>query len=234
MFVLVNGLKSGLKCKCQVWQPGEVLFIEECFYFMADFELQKFVIDSGLYKRYAKARRISYLQELGEDLHGENLQGFERWLAENHNENWFHIVQVCERVSNTSYQRIKRLKERIKALTSQGECLFLTLTFNDDTLTSTSEKARRSLVHHYLKSFSSDFIANVDYGKENEREHYHAVILASKVDYTLWHSFGAIRGEKVHLRGNTEAKVARYIDKLSLHALKDTTYRNRLLYSHSA
>lgn len=202
---------------------------------MANVELEKFVIETGLYKRYASARRTTYLLSIGEDTQGEDLNGFECFLANGeYHDNWYEIVEICKRIGNTSYQRIKRLKERIKALTSQGECLFLTLTFNEETLKRTSAKERRSMVYHYLKSFSSDFVANVDFGKANEREHYHAVILCDMVDYTLWHENGAIRGEKVRVRGNTSVKVARYIDKLSLHALKDTTYRNRMLYSHNA
>lgn len=195
---------------------------------MCDYELRKTILENGIYKRYAKARRNTYLQTIGEQYEGETLNDFECSIS--HLENWFQIVEECQRIGNTSYQRIKRLKGRISDLLQRGDCLFLTLTFNDSTLLNTTQKERRDLVLEYLKKANADFIGNIDFGKENKREHYHIVINTSEIDYTLWHPNGAIRGEKVRLRGNTETKLARYIDKLALHSLKDTTYQNRLLY----
>lgn len=201
---------------------------------MATSELKKFVIESGLYDRYAKARKRSYLTDMGESIEGENKNDFECFLAREYGEKWFDIVCECERVGASSRQRFKRLKSRVLDLTSKGECLFLTLTFNDSTMAKTDKKSRAKLVNDYLKSQSSDFIANIDFGRLNQREHYHAVIYASRVDYTAWHEFGAVKGEKVRLNGKSCVNVARYIDKLALHALKDTTYRNRMLYSSSS
>lgn len=198
---------------------------------MCDYDLRKTILENGIYKRYAKARRNTYLQSIGESFQGETLNDFECSIS--HLDNWFQVVEECQRIGNTSYQRIKRLKGRIKDILSESECLFLTLTFNDTTLQNTTQKQRRKLVLDYLKSFNCCFVGNIDFGKENEREHYHAVIGCSKVDYTLWHQNGAIKGEKVRLRGKTETKLARYIDKLALHSIKDTTHQNRLLYSMS-
>lgn len=198
---------------------------------MANEGLKKFVVESGLYQRYAKARHNTYLQSVGETYEGETLNDFECFLAREDCYRWFEIVQECERIGSTSRQRIKRLKERVKALLSEGECLFLTLTFSESVLHNTDTKQRRALVKDYLNALSCDYIANIDFGKVNEREHYHAVVSCGKVDYTLWHKNGAIRGEKVRLKGKSGDNIARYIDKLSLHALKDTTYRNRMLFS---
>lgn len=201
---------------------------------MASSELKKFVIENGIYSKYAMARRVSYLQSQGEETPFDNLNDFECFLSREYGERWFDIVNECERIGNTSRQRIKRLKERVSALLSKGDCLFLTMTFNDNVLENTDKKTREKLVLDYLKSQSGDFIANIDFGKVNDREHYHAVIRCDKVDYTLWHKNGAVKGQKVALKGKCGYNIARYIDKLSLHALKDTTFRNRLLYSHSA
>lgn len=196
---------------------------------MCDYELRKTILENGIYKRYAKARRNTYLQAKGEQYEGETLNDFECSIS--HLKNWFQIVEECQRIGNTSYQRIKRLKGRISDLLQRGDCLFLTLTFNDSTLLNTTQKERRDLVLDFLKKTNADFIGNIDFGKEKEREHYHVIINSCKVDYTLWHANGAVKGEKVRLRGKTETKLARYIDKLALHSLKDTTYQNRLLYS---
>lgn len=200
---------------------------------MCDCELRKTILESGLYSRYAKARRNSYLQSKGESFEGETLIGFEMFLAEEHTENWYQIVNECERIGNTSYQRIKRLKTRIKRLLDKSECLFLTLTFSPSTMAKTSANDRRKIVIDYLNSTKCEYIGNIDFGKQNEREHYHAVVCCDKVDYTLWHNYGAVKGQKVKIRGKTESKLARYIDKLALHSIKDTTQKHRLLYSMS-
>lgn len=198
---------------------------------MAKNELKKFVVENGLYQRYASARKRTYLIGIGETIEGETLNDFECFLSAKYGCQWFDIVSECERIGNSSRQRFKRLRERVSALISKGDCLFLTMTFNDNVLSNTDKKGREKLVYQFLKGFGCDFIANIDFGGLNGREHYHAVIQCSTIDYTLWHCFGAVKGEKVRLRGNNGYKIAKYIDKLALHALKDTTYRNRMLYS---
>lgn len=193
---------------------------------MANDNLRRLVLEEGIYKAYAKARRNTYLGfEVG------NLNDFECNLSDEYGPQWYEIVEECKRIGNSSYQRIKRLKERIKCLMHEGKCLFLTLTFNPETLNNTTSEYRRQLVIDFLKATNSQYIANIDFGKENEREHYHAIIQSHEVDYTLWHPFGAVKGEKVHLRANCETKLAKYIDKLALHSIKDTTHKNRLIYS---
>lgn len=233
-FLCCKTAEKGLKIKVSSVATWQSLVCEGvCFYFMANCDLKKFIIESGLYKRYASARKVSYLQSQGYEIELDNLNDFECFLSNEYGLDWFEIRNECERIGNSSRQRIKRLKKRINDLLEKGECLFLTLTFTDSLLDETDKKTRAKLVFEYLKSQSSDFIANIDFGMMNNREHYHAVICAKKVDYTAWHKNGAIKGKKVALKGGSCGNVARYIDKLSLHALKDTTYRSRLLYSHA-
>lgn len=138
------------------------------------------------------------------------------------------------KINNAFYQRLKRLRARVNKMLCNGECIFLTLTFNDDTLTSTSEKERRVLVSRYLKRFNSLYVANIDFGKTNHREHYHALINCSVIDYGAWHDFGAIKGEKVRfVSGDSCIKLSKYVCKLSNHAIKETTKRSALLYSRA-
>lgn len=142
-------------------------------------------------------------------------------------------LKECYRINDASYKRTKRLKERIQSMLLNGCCLFLTLTFNDDTLSNTTEKQRRVFVVRYLKSFGCSYVANIDFGKENHREHYHAVINTDRIDYSYWHKYGAIDGEKIRNKDirSDKTKLAKYICKLSNHAIKETTKRNSLIYS---
>lgn len=139
------------------------------------------------------------------------------------------IFEECVKIDNAYIKRVQRLKKRIENIITNNDSLFLTITFNDETLNNTTESKRRLLVIRYLKSCNCKYVANIDYGKENGREHYHAVISTNHINYTEWHKFGAING-KIIIRSNVEA-LSRYVAKLTNHAIKETTKRNHIIYS---
>lgn len=141
-------------------------------------------------------------------------------------------LEACK-INKAMFQRTKRLKERIKQLLLNGDCLFITLTFNDKTLAKTSYQERRVAITRYLKSFNACYVANVDYGKLNHREHYHAILQCSCIDFTAWRKYGNINAERVRNRDINidKTKLAKYIAKLSNHAIKETTKRSSLIYS---
>lgn len=133
------------------------------------------------------------------------------------------------RILHADYQRKKRLFERITNMLLSGQCLFLTLTFTDKVLESTQLHVRRKYVQRFLKSVSSSYVANIDYGSQYEREHYHAVILSDHIDFDLW-TYGNLDVEKVRQNSSAE-KLGSYITKLVNHAIKETAKRNHLIYS---
>lgn len=127
-------------------------------------------------------------------------------------------------------KRTTRASNRIELLISNYETLFLTLTFKSETLESTTEETRRLYVARFLKSVSPHYVANIDYGKQNGREHYHAIVVGTDIDYSKWHKFGAIKGVKIR-KGSNPLQLSKYINKLSLHACKSTTRGKKLIYS---
>lgn len=137
--------------------------------------------------------------------------------------------QECGRLYNNFRLKRKRLNDRISFMLQSGICLFLTLTFNDETLSNTSEETRRRYVARFLKKYSDEYVANIDYGEKNEREHYHAVIMCDKVNHSDWQC-GAINFKKVRTTNDNKA-LANYIAKLTNHAIKKTTKRNHIIYS---
>lgn len=179
-------------------------------------------IDSGYsldYYNYCNDKLISLIDEFGSN-----------------------YIRECERIWHASRMRTSRLRKRISYMLSKP-CLFLTFTFTDEILDSTTADTRKNYVSRFLREYNTLYIANIDYGRINEREHYHAVIMAEKVDYILWHKFGAIKGEKV--RNNTSIdefglvskesceRLSKYINKLTNHAIKETTKGNRIIYSRN-
>ena len=87
-------------------------------------------------------------------------------------------LKVANNLNHAKYQRTKRLKNRIQEAVESGSAYFITITFNDKTLNNTNEQTRRKYVSRWLKSLSEFYVANIDYGLINEREHYHAVIVS--------------------------------------------------------
>lgn len=142
-------------------------------------------------------------------------------------------LKECMKINYASYKRSLRLKDRIETMLLNGSCIFLTLTFNDETLNNSSAEERRRYVRRYLKLFGCPYVANIDFGSRKHREHYHAIINANSIDFSAWQKYGNINAERIRNRNidKDKAKLAKYICKLSNHAIKETTKRSALIYS---
>jgi len=142
----------------------------------------------------------------------------------------FKELGEIKKISKARNHRVSRLRSRIASII---ECpsLFLTLTFTDNVLETTTPQQRRRYVREFLSKYGVAYVANIDFGKLNHREHYHAVIGCSRVSHKDW-KFGDIDFKHIRLTNNrTDSKIAKYIAKLSNHAIKETTKRSVLIYS---
>lgn len=128
------------------------------------------------------------------------------------------------------YKRLQRCREKLSILLKKP-CWFYTFTFTDDVLSFTSPATRRRYISRILKN--CNYIANVDYGKKNGREHYHAVADCLIEDYPYgFYTAISIRLDYDCIGNCTSlSRLSKYIAKLSNHSLKDTTGRSRLMYS---
>lgn len=144
------------------------------------------------------------------------------------------FFREAKKMNNASRQRVKRLRARVEDVIQSGGAVFLTLTFTDDVLSSTSPDTRRKYVTRFLKSQCGFYIANIDFGSQNHREHYHAVVQPNgeRVDLAGW-SYGAINAERVRASENAPLRLAKYVSKLSNHAIKDTAKCSHLIYSRN-
>lgn len=143
------------------------------------------------------------------------------------------VLKECCKINHAEYERTKRLKNRIASMLLNGSCIFLTLTFNDNALANTTSKQRRVAVTRFLKQHNCKYVANIDFGAKNKREHYHALINCDNVDFASWRKYGNINAERVKNKEfiSDMTKLSKYICKLSNHAIKETTKRSSLLYS---
>lgn len=148
--------------------------------------------------------------------------------------------ELCKKAHNKSV-RVSRLKKRISKM-MKYPCVFLTLTFSDDVLSNTSSQSRKDYVRKYLKANAEHYVANIDFGSDKiyidsegterqatEREHFHALVVADSVNLSMWKQ-GAVNAERLR-PSSSPLRIARYIDKLTLHATKATTKANRVIFS---
>lgn len=170
-------------------------------------------------------------------------------------ENFPKEYTEAEKINFARYKRVIRLRERIKKiLTTSDTVIFLTLTFTDDALAKTSPDTRRQYVRRYLGQFGFDFVANIDFGAKNGREHYHAVV-GGKIDLKPWTEkmggtnvrivkapeftqkrvpkrYQGLPQEEIEKRMaiDDEKALSKYVAKLTNHAIKETTKRSCCIY----
>ena len=75
----------------------------------------------------------------------------------------------------------KRIEEKIYYALNLGyHVVFASLSFNDEII-KLVKKTRRNYIKKYLSQYSG-YIANIDYGEEGNREHYHAIIFINPIN----------------------------------------------------
>lgn len=198
-----------------------------------NYDLKSKVLKEGLvdhYKRISKAKyaeyvKVSWGEIIPTSYHdiNEALEDEAFFISEN-KEEWLEAGKVA----HADYKRTKLLRHKIQKMLDAGDCVFATLTFTDDTLNKTSVATRRRYVTRYLKSQQGTYIANIDYGGKNGREHYHAVVLG-RLDPKQW-EYGALNVKKI-IKASKPVKLAKYVNKLTNHAIKETCKRNAIIYS---
>lgn len=184
---------------------------------------QSQVLELGLLKH---EKHLRFLMNRGSD--DERLKAFENYV---HATNTYgYLFREAYRMNRSRSEKVKRIKKRLEQMIRQGKTIFVTLTFNDHSLATTSHDSRRQAVYRYLKSQSDYYVANRDYGAKNGREHFHALIQSNRLDLKAWH-YGAINVRRIRTTSADISRMSKYITKLALHALKFTTETTRIIFS---
>lgn len=192
-----------------------------------NYELKAELLNNGSYAAYRDIKKSEYHSSIGNyDRAKYTPEQCADILATFTDEE----LKECNRIGHAHTLRYIRLKKRIFDMLAYSPCIFVTLTFNDNTLAKTNKETRRQYVFRFLKSQSEFYIANIDFGAEKHREHYHAVI-CGQVDVKGWQKYGNINVKKIKIKN--EGKLAQYIAKLTNHAIKDTAQGSRIIYSKS-
>lgn len=144
----------------------------------------------------------------------------------------YNYIDCAERLNESKYRKAKKVRDKITKLVLSNSAIFITLTFNDKTLSKTTPETRRRYVARYLKENCKEYVANIDFGGLNGREHYHAIV-SKELNLKEWHKYGAIQIEKVRNCDDSYKRLSKYITKLTFHALKLGAIAPRLIYSRN-
>lgn len=150
------------------------------------------------------------------------------------------VYTILKNISSADYQRLKRLSLCIKKMFRKAnknnlKVRFLTFTISPEALEKYKLSYFRKSVCDYLSKNYEEYIANIDYGKENERVHFHALVLENhKVDKEIFlkftNKFGYVKNKPVKTDLEDRRRLSKYILKLTNHAVKNTTKQNRVIY----
>ena len=179
------------------------------------------------------------LRQVSWSLYSNNIEDSVPLVAYDMGYSWEEI-SCAMKINSSYYKKLGRVKSKLVKM--ENDCLdnlnkfnmvFLTFTFNDYSLNHNNSDSLKQAVRRFLKKYCVRYVANVDYGATNGRKHFHAVALVDgKLNYKKW-SYGALNGRKVNLNETAPKRMAKYVTKLSLHAIKETTGFNRLIYSRA-
>ena len=140
--------------------------------------------------------------------------------------------KLVSSLNSSRYHKKAVIQKRITPWIINSSAIFITITFdNNGILTNTTELTRRRYVSRWLKSMYRDYVANIDYGDNNGREHYHAVV--NSIDATLpdnW-DYGFIKYDPVRINGLSDIRLSKYLSKLTHHAIKNSGQLKKVIYS---
>lgn len=134
------------------------------------------------------------------------------------------------------YRQYKRVLNMLKS--DENNCLFLTFTFSDESMKKVNEINRLRAIETFLNKQCKEYVLNIDFGKETEREHYHALVIPryKGLIYYKGYHLGYLKGEKVNqlkrfTKNNDSLKdIAK---RLTEHTFKNSTRNYKIHYSRA-
>lgn len=204
-------------------------------------ETKKELLESGKYQKYKEQDKKAFRKGIKEELNqigtiydflNDEIINIEDFYGMSKEE-----IENCKKINDARRKQTSKIKKHINYLLNDDNLIvfFLTLTFDDKAL-ELKPSTRKKYITRILNNFA-DYILNIDYGKENEREHYHAVIAVKKNSKDIYkirenghihtkshtldkYNMGYYDIKKIGTKEDDKTKVAKYITKLTLHSVK--------------
>lgn len=184
------------------------------------------LIESGIFDLY-KEERYNLLKEK-KDV--SNFSYYHSFQKEPLKSNFDECVKMYNSISRRKTRVFKKLIYWFYYISKYTDkmLIFGTLTFRDEVLGSTSKETRRRYVARFLNDNTLHYVSNIDYGKKNNREHYHFIALVvSKIKKDSW-PYGYDSYSRIKKNSSLRNR-KNYLLKLTNHTYKDTTRQEKVL-----
>lgn len=185
------------------------------------------LITNGTYKQFLQCRKELF--EGGFDSHMKSL--YEIYFDQETIEECFKIYNANRQRKKNGWYEICKWAFAIENITSfkNFQIVFGTLTFRDEVLSKTCERTRARYVTQFLNKQSFHYLANIDFGTQNDREHYHFIaMIEKKMDMKEW-KYGGNKIKLVPLNKDDILSIRSYLLKLNNHSYKESTRQRRIL-----
>lgn len=207
---------------------------------MRDRETRQKVLQDGTFKKYAEMRRKTALNGDLELIYNPKINNDTgEIIGQTLNPDFFgierHELEECERARKCRDQQRRKIEDHISFIFGHSgyQTYFATFTFKDSSLDLKAD-TRRQRIRRLLSKTCDDFILNIDYGSETDREHYHALIALKEGHFNEYknemghlkikeldgYKLGNYDIEKVRDTEKDGERLARYVAKLTLHSVK--------------
>lgn len=210
---------------------------------MKDKQLKKQLIEEGTFNDYRKQRFNMF-----ENKEYERLDDPESYFKADSGEVLNEKeLKACQQMKNARKEQVSKIRKHYQWwLRHNYQIFFCTFTFDDKKFNGSEETFKRYVVRTCSKTFD-DYMLNIDYGRQNERLHYHALgalkknitfdlkavkrqtksgnwITGKKLTNTLLEDYelrvGFYDAEPCKDDTKSANKLSNYIDKLTLHSVK--------------
>lgn len=194
---------------------------------MKDIERRIFLLENGTYKNYINQRKqffrngVVFVDDYGQL-----------------DTSLFDIPKndliICERIRKCYKEQREKVEDHIMYLFTKTnyDLYFVTFTFTDTALNETKAETRKQNIRRLLTR-TDDYILNIDYGKQTDREHYHSIVAVKKGTYETRTENGHIKlsfldnyrmgtydVQMIRKTDDDKKRLSRYIAKLTMHSMK--------------
>ena len=194
---------------------------------MKDIERRKELLENGTYKDYLKKRKnfiyngVVFVDDFGRldyslfDIPRKDLI-------------------ICERIRKCYKEQREKVESHLAYLFNKTnyDLYFITFTFSDIALNGTTQETRKQNIRRLLTR-AEDYILNIDYGTNTNREHYHSIVALKKGTYEIReenghyklsildnYKMGLYDVQKIGTNETDKKRLSRYISKLTMHSVK--------------
>lgn len=185
------------------------------------------IINNGVYENFLAYKKYLYLLDGSQN----NKEKYHGYFSDKELDECFKIYNATRQRKRNNWLELCKWVYAINYIPGYKDkrLIFGTLTFNDETLAKTSPRTRQRYITWFLKDRSLHYIANIDFGKKNNREHYHFIALVSgKLSCKDW-IYGRSNFKFVALEKEDLKRTKNYLLKLNNHSYKDTTRQSRII-----